>query len=156
MCKPRITFYLLWWTGPPGLGFYGSRLACLLSWLRMVNAVWLYSMRSEIFSQMELIIFQGCLIKQALFTLPARSMQSAPYSTTFPCSKVLYCIKYWSSSFEILNPFFSECSCYLLQHFFLVLVIFVSWYLRLKLSLELKFEGKSMRVLGLSKHLQSH
>ena len=38
MCKPRITFYLLSRAGPPGMPFYISGLACLPSWLGMVNA----------------------------------------------------------------------------------------------------------------------
>ena len=49
MCKLRTTFYLLWRAGPPGLAFYGSGLACLPSWLEMMNAGWLGSMQSEIF-----------------------------------------------------------------------------------------------------------
>ena len=65
VCKPRTTTYPLWQPGPPGLAFYGSGLACLPSWLGMVNAGWLCSMWSEIFLQMKFIIFQGCPTKQA-------------------------------------------------------------------------------------------
>ena len=48
------------------LGFYGSGLASLPSWLGIVNAGWLGSIRSEMFLVMKFIIFQGCLIKQAV------------------------------------------------------------------------------------------
>ena len=52
-------------------------------------------------------------------------------------SKMIFCINSWSEGFEILSPFFSECSFLWLQHFFsLVLVICLSWYLHLKLSHE--------------------
>ena len=37
--KTRTTTYLLWQPSPPGLAFYGSGLACLPSWLGMVNAI---------------------------------------------------------------------------------------------------------------------
>ena len=46
---------------------YGSGLATLPSWLGMVNADWLGSIRSEIFLQIKFIIFQSCPIKQAVF-----------------------------------------------------------------------------------------
>ena len=39
VCKPRTTSNPLWQPGPPGLAFYGSGLACLPSWLGMVNAI---------------------------------------------------------------------------------------------------------------------
>ena len=61
--RARSTTYPLRQPGPPGLDFYGSELACLPSCLGMVYAGWLYSMRSEIFLQMKLIIFQGCPTK---------------------------------------------------------------------------------------------
>ena len=57
-------------------GFYGGGLAYLQSWLGMVNADWLGSIRSEIFLQMKYIIFQGCPVKQAVY-LPG---QPAPYN----------------------------------------------------------------------------
>ena len=71
VCKPRTTTYPLWQPGPPGLAFYGSGLACLPSWLGMVNEGWLCSMRSEIFLQMKFIIFEGC---------PTKLGQPAPYN----------------------------------------------------------------------------
>ena len=39
---------------------YGSGLACLPSWVGMVNAAWPCSMRAEFFLQMKFIVFQGC------------------------------------------------------------------------------------------------
>ena len=68
MCNPRRTFYFFWRAGPPGLAFYGSGLAYLPSWLEMVNAGWLISMRSEMFLRTKFIVFQGCPIKQAAFS----------------------------------------------------------------------------------------
>ena len=47
----------------PGLVFYECGLACLPSWLGIVNVGWLCSMRLEIFLQMKFIIFQGCPTK---------------------------------------------------------------------------------------------
>ena len=49
------------------MAFYGSGLACLISWLEMVNAGWLDSMRSEILFEIKFIIFQGCPTKHAAF-----------------------------------------------------------------------------------------
>ena len=61
--------------GPPRLAFYGSWLTSLPSWLGMVNADWLDSIRSEIFSPLKFIIFQDYPIKQAaLFTWAACSI----------------------------------------------------------------------------------
>ena len=71
MYKSRTTTYSLWQPGPPGLAFYGSGLACLTSWLGMVNVGWLCSMRSEIFLQMKFIIFKSCQTKPG---------QPAPYN----------------------------------------------------------------------------
>ena len=61
---------------PSRFTLYGSGIASLLSWLEIVNAGWLGSLRSEIFLQMKFIIFQGCPIKQAAF-LPG---QPVPYN----------------------------------------------------------------------------
>ena len=63
VCNLKTTTYLLSQPGAPGLAFYGSGLASLPSWLGMGNASWFCSMRSEIFLQMKLIIFQGCPTK---------------------------------------------------------------------------------------------
>ena len=69
MCMPRTTTYPLWQPGPPGLTFYGSGLACLSSWMGMVNADWLCSMRSEVFLQIKFITFKGCPTKLHFFSL---------------------------------------------------------------------------------------
>ena len=77
MCKPRTIFYLLSRAGPPGLAYYGSGLVCFPSWLGMLNARWLGSMRSGKSSlKMKFTIFQGCPTKQAAF-VPA---QPSPYN----------------------------------------------------------------------------
>ena len=49
MCKPRTTFYLVWWPGPTVLWLYGSELACLPGCPEMVKAGWLGSIWSGIF-----------------------------------------------------------------------------------------------------------
>ena len=69
MCMPWTTTYPLWQPGPPGLTFYGSGLACLSSWMGMVNADWLCSMRSGVFLQIKFIIFKGCPTKLHFFSL---------------------------------------------------------------------------------------
>ena len=73
--------------GPPGLAFCGSGLACLPSWLGMVNAGLLSFMQLEIFLQIKFIIFQGCPIKQAAF------LHGQP---TFTYSRMLFYIRFWS------------------------------------------------------------
>ena len=69
MCKPRTTFYVLWRSFSSGLVFYGSGLAGLPSWLRMVNSGWLGSTWLEIFLQMKFVIFQGSPTKKPAFFL---------------------------------------------------------------------------------------
>ena len=62
VCKPRTTTSPLtaWSTW---IDIYGSGLACLPSWVGMVNAGWFCSTRLEIFLQMKFIIFRGCPTK---------------------------------------------------------------------------------------------
>ena len=87
-------FFLLWnsyicasqgQAGLPRLKFYGSGLASLPSWLGMVN------FPNEIYHFSRLSHQTVCI-----FTWAARSMQSAHYSVTFVCSKMLFFIKCWS------------------------------------------------------------
>ena len=99
LCKPRTTLFLLCRAGLPRLAFYGKGLACSPSWLRMVIAGWLGSMRSEIFLQMKFIIFQGCPTKQVAFL----AGQPTPYDQRliqafllFACSRILICKKCWN------------------------------------------------------------
>ena len=103
MCKPRITFYLFWQVGPPGLEFCGSVLARLLSWLGMLNAVWLDSIRSENFSQIKVIIFDSCLTRQATFDLGNLLHMIGSLFSYFCMFRILFSIKFWSYYFEILN-----------------------------------------------------
>ena len=77
MYRHRTTFYLFWQAGPLGLIFYGSGLACLLSWLGMENTCWHGSIRSEIFLQTKFIIFQGWPTKQTAF-LPVQPLLLVP------------------------------------------------------------------------------
>ena len=85
---PRTTTYPLWRPGPPGLTFYGSGLACLPSWVGMVNPGWICSMRSEIFLQMKLIIFWGCPTKLP-FHLGSLNLRSWDYPEHFGISSQL-------------------------------------------------------------------
>ena len=88
-CKPRTDWLA-------SIGFYGSGLARLPSWLGMVNASWLGSIRSEIFLQMKFFIFQGCPIKQASL-LPR---QPAPYNQLLIWSRLLVRECYFASNVE--------------------------------------------------------
>ena len=67
--KPRTTLYPLWQPDPPGLAFYGSGLACLPSWLGMINVGWLCSMLLDIFCKWNLSFFKAVSPKQPAFLL---------------------------------------------------------------------------------------
>ena len=58
MCKPRAG-----WPISTESSWIG--LACLPSWLGMMNTGWLVSIRSELFLQMKIIILEA--VKQAAF-----------------------------------------------------------------------------------------
>ena len=62
MCKPTTSTHAGCLTC---IRIYGSELTHLPSWLTMVNAGWVSSMKWEIFSQMKFIIFQSCPTKEA-------------------------------------------------------------------------------------------
>ena len=85
MCKPGTRFCLLRRDGRPGLAFYGRGPARLPSWLGIVNAGWLGSMRLKMFKAAHQT---GCF-----FTWAVRPLKSIPYSATFACSRMLFCIK---------------------------------------------------------------
>ena len=108
-CKPRSAWH------SAQLGFYGSGLAGLPSWLGMVNAGWLSSIRSEIFLQMKFIIFQRCPIRQAVF-LPG---QPAPYNHFLFSHFSLFQNAILQLAFWNLSLFSSEWSFHWLQHVFL-------------------------------------
>ena len=108
MCMPRTTFYLLLQACPPGFAFHGTGLACLPSWLVMVNVGWLCSMRSEIFLQMKFIIFQGCPTKQVAF-LPGQPVQRIDSLFSNLCL--------FRKANIILRSFLSECTFQWLQLF---------------------------------------
>ena len=103
---PRTTTYPLWRPGPPGLTFYGSGLACLPSWVGMVNAGWLCSMRSEIFLKMKVIIFWGCPTELP-FYLGSLLHKSASYSPTLDHEITLNIFKFVLNSIEKVKPGFS-------------------------------------------------
>ena len=138
MWMSRTTFYLLWRAGPPGLGFYGSRPARLPSWLGMVNAGRLGSMRSEIFLKMKFIILQGCPTKQADFYLGSPlHIISTSFSHFCLFENVIShkMLKLVSWNFK---PIFHRMQFSLVATFFsLVLIICLSWYLNLKLFHEI-------------------
>ena len=52
ICKPKTGW-------PASIDILGSGLACLPSWLGMINTGWLGSIQSEIFFQMKFIIFKA-------------------------------------------------------------------------------------------------
>ena len=111
VCNPRTTTYPLWQPGPPGLAFYGSGLACLPSWLGMMNAGWLYSMRSEIFLQMKFIIFQGY-----------------PTKLPFYLGSLLHIISSLFSHFRSWDyPEYSQLYRKSKIWFFIFLSVYVSW-----------------------------
>ena len=111
VCKPRTTTYPIWQTGPPGLVFYGSGLACLPSWLGMTNAGWLCSMQSEIFLLIKFIIFQGCFTK-----LP------------FYLGSLLHIISSLFSHFRSWDyPEYSQLDRKSKTWFFIFLNVYVSW-----------------------------
>ena len=134
VCKPRTAFHLLWWAGRSILTFYGCGPACLLSWLGMVDAGLLGSMRSEIFLQVKFIIFQGCSTKQGAF-LPG---WPAPYLYSHFClfqNAILH--KMLKLEFWNFKPIFLRMQFPMVAaSFSLVLVICLSWYLHLKLCHE--------------------
>ena len=112
-CKPRSGWH------SAQLGFYGSGLASLPSWLGMVNTGWLSSIRSEIFLQMKFIIFQRCPIRQAVF-LPG---QPAPCNhflfSHFSLFQNAILHKMLKLEFWNLSLFSSEWRFHWLQHVFL-------------------------------------
>ena len=121
-----------WHDMEPRLAWYGSGIASLLSWLKIVNAGWLGSLRSEIFLQMKVIIFQGCPIKQAAF-LPG---QPAPYNQLLFRHFCLFQnailhkmlkLGFWNFRLFFIRVQFSLVA----KNFSLVLVISLSWYLLL-------------------------
>ena len=69
-CKPRTTLNPLWKPGPPGLEFYGSGLAYLLS-----SRLALFHVIRNFLAN-EMFFFQGCPTKQIAFLLG----QHAPYN----------------------------------------------------------------------------
>ena len=58
--KPRATFYLVWWAGPPGLGLYESGLGWWMVKTGCFHYLW-----SEIFLYMKFKIFPGRPTKRA-------------------------------------------------------------------------------------------
>ena len=117
------------------LRFYGSGLASLPSWLGIVNVGWLGSIRSEMFLIMKFIIFQGCLIKQAVL-LPG---QPVPYNQLLIQPLLLVPECYFAENVEAwvlkFKPIFLRMQFLLVATFFsLVLVNSLSWYLYLTIS----------------------
>ena len=119
---------LLWRAGLTGLAFYGSGIACLLSWLSMVNAGWLGSIQSESFLHKKFIIFQGCPTKQAAFL----TGQPTPYKQLliWPLLLVPECyfaynsefLKFWAHFFQ--DAVFIGCNIFFSSFSYLFELIF--------------------------------
>ena len=120
VCMPRTT-YPLWLPGPPGLALYGSRLACLPSWLRMLNVGWLCSMQSDHFLQMKFIIFQGCPTKPPFLL-----------SSLFHIINFLYC-HFRSWDYPEHFGIYSQRDRKSKTWFFIFLNVYISWIEREKI-----------------------
>ena len=112
---------------PPWLAFYGNGLA---SWPSMVNAGWIGSNRSKIFFQMELIILQGCSIKQATpFHIISSLFSLFCFFQNAILNNVLK-LGFWN-----FRPIFLKKQFSLVATFSsLVLILCLRWYLHLTLS----------------------
>ena len=112
---------------PPWLAFYGNGLA---SWPSMVNAGWIGSNRSKIFFQMELIILQGCSIKQATpFHIISSLFSLFCFFQNAILNNVLK-LGFWN-----FRPIFLKKQFPLVATFSsLVLILCLRWYLHLTLS----------------------
>ena len=134
MCKPRTTLFLLWQAGPPGLVFYKNGLVYLQSWLGMVNGDGYLGSRFHIISSLfrHVSLFQNAILHKMLK------------------------LGFWNFKSIFLKMKFLLVSTLLS----LVLAIWTSWYLHLKLSHELlhfdhlTIGDKSVRVGISSSHLQ--
>ena len=130
ICKPR--------TGWPTLiGVLWKWLASLMSWLGMMIAGWLGSIRSEIFLQMKFISFKAVPSKRMSFYLGI-PLHIIRYLFSHFClfqNAVLH--KMLKLGFWTFNSIFLRIQFSLVTTFFsLVLVICLSWYLHLTLSYE--------------------
>ena len=127
MCKPRArwpTWIVILWSG----------LACLPSWLGMMNTGWLGSIQSETFLQMKFIIFKAVPSNRLPFYLGSLLHVISTLFSNFCLFQNTILRKMLKLGFGILSPFFSEFSFHWLQHFCSpFLFICLSWYLHLTL-----------------------
>ena len=121
--------------GPPRSGFYESGLPSLPSWLGMVNAGWLGSIRSKIFLEWNLSFFKA---------VPSNRLSSDLGSPFHLISSVFNYLCLFQNAilhnmlklgFWNFKPIFLRMQFSLVGTFFsLVLVISLSWYFHLTFS----------------------
>ena len=137
MCKSRTTTYSLWQPGPPGLAFYGSGSACLTSWVGMVNAGWLCSMRSEISCKWNLSFFKAVLPKRQYYYLGSPVFRISSLFSYFCLFRKAILQNVLKLRFSNFKHIFLRTQFSLITTFCpLVMVICLSWNLSPKLSHE--------------------
>ena len=131
MCKPRTPFYVLWRSGPTGLAFYGSGPVGLPNWLGMVKC------DQKFACKWNLSFFKAAQLNRLPFYLgsPLHIISSLFSHFSLFQNAILYKmlkLGFWNFKTIFLRILFS-----LVEIFFsVVLVICLSWYFDLKLSLE--------------------
>ena len=137
MCKPRTIIYLFCRACLPGLAFYGSVVKYLLSRIGMVNAGWLTSIYQKFSCEWNLSFFKAVPPVMLPFYLGSPLHLISSLFSHFCLYQNSIPHKMLKLGFEILSPFFSECTFQLLATSLpLVLVIYLSWYFYLKLSVK--------------------
>ena len=130
MCKTRTGW-------PTSTDILWSGLACLPSWLGMINTGWLGPIRSEIFLQMKFVIFKAAPLNRLLFYLGSLlHVLSSLFGHFYLFQNAILheMLKLWFWDFKSI---FFRIQFSLVPTFFsLVLVICLSRYLHLTLSHE--------------------
>ena len=130
MCKPTTGW-------PTSIDILWSGLACLPSWLGMMNTGWLGSIQSDIFLQMKFIIFKAVPSNRLPFYLGSLLHVISSLFSHFCLFQNAVLHKMLKLGFWTFNSIFLRIQFSLVTTFFsLVLVICLSWYLHLTLSHE--------------------
>ena len=145
----HVYFFFFEISGSLRLGFYGSGIASLWSWLGTVKAGWLGSIQVLIFLQITFIIFQGCPIKQAVIL----NGQPNPYNQFLTQPRLLvsqcYLHKMLKLGFRSFKPIFIGMQFSLVATFFSpVLVISLSWYFYLTISYLILWKPNGQHLKG--------
>ena len=151
ICKPRTGW-------PTSTDILWSELACLPTWLAIMNTGWAGSIRSEVFLQMKFIIFKAVSSKMLSFYLGSPLHVISSLFSQFCLLQNAILHKMLRSGFWNCKSFFSEFSFHWLQHFFsVVLAICLSWYLHLALRHEfLTFISFNMWRWNFNQYLGLH